>query len=238
MTASTDIAIADYRNQHSEALSSRAHPEHNARVEGLSTLFEAKFAPDGSAVIPASDVSLTDFRTKYSHALEDRGHPDHQVRVDQLTKLTNDAVGGNEPGDSLMTPVASPDEFDLSRLKATAAAPAGQSLVLAPEVESDTRKWMAEGGLSKAEGEAMASIYGQSLTWSEGDVSRIAQATENGLRQKYGDHAAAAASAALRVAEEIGALGFLEQSGLINHWQVVNTLISRAEAKGYWLWRR
>lgn len=230
MTDNTDIAIADFRAQHAAALDSRAHPEHKMRLEGLSALYEAKFTP-GETVVPASDTPLTEFRSKYSDALLNRAHPDHRVRVDQLTKLTNDAVGGNEPGDSLMTPAASPDAYDLSRAKAS--IPFGSDLVPDAETEASARKWMHEGGLSVAEGNALASIYGQSLTWSDSDISRISQATESGLRKNYGEDAGKAAAAALRVAEEIGAVEFLENSGLVNHWQVVNTLISRAEAKGY-----
>lgn len=231
MTDGTDIAIADYRATHSQALLSRAHPEHKTRVEGLSALFEAKFAPDASAPIPESDATLNDFRTKHGDALNDRGHPDHKVRVDQLTKLTNDAVGGNEPADSLMAPASSPDDYDLSRAKNS--IPFGSDLVPDPETEASARKWMHEGGLSKVEGTAMGNLYAESLRWTPMDHERIAKSTMSGLRANYGENAGKAAAAALRVAEETGALAFLEQSGLVNHWTVVNKLISRAEAKGY-----
>jgi hypothetical protein len=228
----TDAVLADFRGLHSQALFDSAHPQHGQLTEELTGLYARRYASP-PAEIAAPQGSLTEFRAKHDLALHDTAHPDHAVRTAELTKIhERDVVGGNEPADSMMIPASSPADYDFSRVKHS--VPYGSDLVPDAEFEQQARSWLHEGGVSPAEGNAIASIYAQSLTWSESDHHRISQATENGLRQKYGDDVGKVAAAAVKVARESGAFEFLESSGLINHWTVVNTLISRAEAKGYY----
>jgi hypothetical protein len=228
----TDATIADFRAANSEALDSSVHPLHGQRLAELSSLYEMRFA--SPAEIAAPDGTATEYRLKHDAVLNDKTHPDHAVRVAELTKLheRDDLVGGNQPADDL-APSSSPDDFDFAHFKGTVQAPLGVELEQNPELERQARTWMHDAGLSRVEGEALASIYGQSFSWSADEITRIQQSTATGLRKQYGDDAGRAAAAALQVAEESGAFEFLETTGLINHWQVVGTLISTAERKGY-----
>lgn len=225
----TDATIADFRSQHESALLNRADPMHGQRTEELRQLYERRFAAPAEIVAPAGSAS--EYRQQHDSALNDRAHPDHATRVAELTKLhERDAVGGDEPAASLP---AKPEDYDFARFKATVQGPVGVELVQDPELEASARKWMSDGGLSVDEGAAMASVYGQSLSWSDADIARNGQTTEEGLRLQFGDRVGEAAGAALRVAEEMGVLPFLEATGMINHHMVVGRLIDAAAKKGY-----
>ena len=137
--AITDATIADFRGQHSQVLFDSAHPQHGQRVEELSTLYERRYS--SPAAIEAPAATATEFRLKHDAVLNDVTHPEHQVRVAELTKLHEkaDLVGGDQPGDDLMAPAASPDAYDFARFRATAQASPGEELEQAPELEQQAR---------------------------------------------------------------------------------------------------
>ncbi len=226
MTAS-DVAITDFRAEHDAALSSRAHPEHALRTQELTQLYERRYSGGGEEVA-APDGSTTEFRTTHEQALNDRSHPDHAIRTAELTKMhERDARAGNPANEDAA------GEYDFSRFKATAQGPAGVELVQDAELERQAATWMREGGLSRSEGEAMASVYSESLRWTDADIASIGQVTESGLHHQFGDDAPEAAAAALRIADETGVREFLEHTGMINHWSVVSRLIDAATKRGY-----
>lgn len=220
-----DVSITNFRAQHEVALSSRAHPEHALRTEELTRMYEQRYADPGDEV-PAPDGSTSEFRTLHEDALNDRAHPEHEVRTAELTKM-------HERDAEVEQPAEAAGEYDFSRFKATVHGPAGVELQQDTELEQRAVGWFREAGLSHYEAEGVTSVYAESLSWSDENIAQIGQVTADGLRQKYGDSAGKAASAALRVAEDMGAREFLEATGMINHWSIVARLISAAHSKGY-----
>lgn len=235
MTENIDVEIADFRGQYDGALMSKAHPEHEVRMGQLSALYERKFTP-GEMVAPQSskDVSDADYRAKHADALNDRAHPEHDLRVKELAEANGVAVQGEQNAgvdfSRLAEPAQQPTDYDFSSIQ----MPVGLEVSESPELERYAREWLLSGEVSPAEGAALANVYAESLNWTPDQIGRMADQTGRELRSKYGEQVGAAASAALKVADELpGLRDFLESSGLINNLRVVDRLLRAAETRGY-----
>ncbi|MCV3239677.1 hypothetical protein [Mesorhizobium sp. ZC-5] len=214
MDNNIDVEIADFRNQHDEALSSRAHHEHKVRAAQLTALFERKFG-DGE---PAPGAGVAKSATPETPAV-----------------TPADVVGGNQPGDDLARlaePAQKPSDYDFSKLQDR--LPVGIEVQEDAQLEAYSREWLLSGQVSPAEGAALASVYAESLSWSPDQVARMGEQTERDLRRKYGPDAPALGTAVMRVVSETpGLQDFLEGSGLINHARVIDSLAKAAEKRGY-----
>ncbi|TWA55650.1 hypothetical protein FB008_102218 [Sinorhizobium medicae] len=235
MSENIDVEIADFRGQHDGALMSKAHPEHEVRMGQLSALYERKFTP-GEMVAPQASkaVSDADYRAKHADALNDRAHPEHDLRVKELAEANGVAVQDEQNAgvdfSRLAEPAQQPTDYDFSSIQVPVGLEASES----PELERYAREWLLSGEVSPAEGSALANVYAESLNWTHDQIGRMADQTGRELRSKYGEQVGAAASAALKVADELpGLRDFLESSGLINNLRVVDRLIRAAETRGY-----
>lgn len=205
-----DVEIADFRKSHEEALMSRGHPEHGVRAQQLSALYERKFGGDVEGEASASSS-----------------------RSPSPEPSETDKVGGDEPADDLARlaePAQQPSDYDFSKME----RPFGVEVEENEDLERYAREWLHSGGISPAEGQALSSIYAESLSYTPDQIERMAEQTGRDLTAKYGDDVGAAATAALKVADETSGLrDFLEGSGLINHPRVIDNLIKTATKRGY-----
>ncbi|MDE3818767.1 hypothetical protein [Sinorhizobium meliloti] len=235
MTENIDVEIADFRGQHDGALMSKAHPEHEVRMGQLSALYERKFTPgEMVAPQPSKAVSDAEYRAKHADALNDRAHPEHDLRVKELAEANGVAVQDEQNAgvdlSRLAEPAQQPTDYDFSNIQ----KPVGLEVSESPELERYAREWLLSGEVSPAEGSALANVYAESLNWTPDQIGRMADQTGRELRSKYGEQVGAAASAALKVADELpGLRDFLESSGLINNLRVIDRLIRAAETRGY-----
>ncbi|MDW9614045.1 hypothetical protein GOC09_24055 [Sinorhizobium meliloti] len=235
MSENIDIEIADFRGQHDGALMSKAHPEHEVRMGELSALYERKFTVgDLVAPLPSKALSDAEYRAKHTDALNDRAHPEHDLRVKELAEANGVAVQDEQNAGVDFSRLAEPaqqlTDYDFSSIQ----MPVGLDVYESPELENYAREWLLSGEVSPAEGSALANVYAESLNWTPDQIGRMADQTGRELRSKYGEQVGAAASAALKVADELPGLGdFLESSGLINNLRVVDRLIQAAETRGY-----
>lgn len=243
-----DLAIANFRAAHEGALLDPSHAEHGMRVEELTGLHEQKAAgvPVLAASVPANiDTAIAEHRSKHSAALYDAGHPEHTLRTEELTRLFQSKFGeaDQQDGKAAKLPQAQDPEraaepaeqhtdYDFSGLRDL--APFGLEVGEDADLERWSREWLYAGGVSPAEGKALASVYAESMAWSHDQVQRMAEQTGRDLRIKYGADVGKVASAALRVADEMPELRiFLDNNQLLNHPRVIDNLIRTAERKGY-----
>lgn len=207
-----DVQIADFRKTHDEALMSRAHAEHSVRAAQLSALYERKFSGDITAVPEKASQPAT-----------------------QAPPATPEAVGGNEPADSLARlaePAKQPSDYDFSKL--ADKVPFGTEVREDAQLEAYSREWLLSGAVSPAEGSALATVYAESLSWTPDQVARMGEQTLRDIRVKYGPDAPTLGTAVSRVIEETPGLGdFLQRTGLANHSRVIENLAKAATAKGY-----
>lgn len=243
-----DLAIGNFRAAHESALLDPSHVEHGARVEELTGLHEQKAAgvPLPAVPVPANiDVAIAELRAKHSAALYDSSHPEHALRTDELTRLFQSKFGEADQADGKAAklpqahdperaaePAEQPTDYDFSGLRDL--APVGLEVGEDADLERWSREWLYAGAISPAEGKALASVYAESMAWTDDQVWRMAEQTGRDLRFKYGPDVGAAASAALRVADEMPELRiFLDNNNLMNHPRVIENLIKTAERKGY-----
>ncbi|RVJ99196.1 hypothetical protein [Sinorhizobium meliloti] len=235
MSENIDVEIADFRGQHDGALMSKAHPEHEVRMGQLSALYERKFTVgDQVASQPSRALSDAEYRARHTDALNDRAHPEHDLRVNEMAAANGVAVADEQDRgvdfSRLAEPAQQPTDYDFSTIQ----MPVGLEVSDSPELERYAREWLLSGEVSPAEGSALANVYAEGLNWTPDQIGRMADQTGRELRSQYGERVGAAASAALKVADELpGLRDFLESSGLINNLRVVDRLIRAAETRGY-----
>lgn len=209
----TDLAIGNFRATHEGALLEPSHAEHGLRVAELSKLYEAKYPQQGSAEpAPNKDDNLS------SLAPEPAANGVDRVAAELA---------------AMVEPAANLSDYDFSPLW---GLPPGVEVQEDPELEDWSREWLFAGGVSPAEGKALATAYSEELGhgFTPERLERLAGQTETHIRTKYGPDAAAAAGAALRIADETPGLSdFLTGTGLINHPRIAENLIQAAERRGW-----
>jgi hypothetical protein len=202
--AEVDVAIADHRSTHADALGSRAHPEHSIRVAQLSALFERKFSGDVTAV----------------------------PEIKPQTASKPDLVGGNEPAASLGdVPLTDAGQVSFDSLKAKelpGTAPDEKLEAVAKEwaVAGGLNATEAEGlsliygmtlGYSDIDIQRAEQIGEQHLRSRYG-----------------GDYRKAAAAAMRVAEETYGLADFLNANpALAANPQVIDKLVSTAEKRGF-----
>ncbi len=206
-----DLAIGNFRATHEAALLAPSHAEHSLRVAELSKMYEAKFPQQASAEPASASAPVPNAEPAGPESGVDRVAAELAAMVEPAAKLS---------------------DYDFSALE----RPVGVDVQDDPALENWSREWLFAGGVSPAEGKALAAAYSEELGhgFTPDRIEALAGQTETHIRTKYGSDAAAAAGAALRVAEETPGLGdFLTGTGLINHPRIAENLIQAAERRGW-----
>ena len=132
----------------------------------------------------------------------------------------------------MVEPAAKLSDYDFGALE----RPVGVEVQDDPALEGWSREWLFSGGVSPAEGKALAAAYSEELAHGfTADRSEVlSRQTEQHMLTKYGADAGAVAGAALRIAEETPGLNdFLTGTGLINHPRIVENLVQAAVRRGW-----